>query len=98
MIKVTRLTARVGGVPIKPNTAHYQGFPEQLGHGSPENLKSAVSVAIEENIDGVFLFRFSADGQVVGDTWHMSVEEAKEQAIYEYGALLGEWVINAEDG
>lgn len=87
-----RLTAKIKGVLLRPNVAHYRGFPQQLGYESPGKVKSAVSVAIEENLDGIFLFRFSADGQVVGDTWHMSVEEAKEQAIYEFGDLLGEWI------
>jgi hypothetical protein len=39
----------------------------------------------------VFLFRFTADGQVVGDTWHMTLEEAQQQAQFEFGDLLSDW-------
>jgi hypothetical protein len=49
-------------------------------------------VCIEEKPDGVFLFRFTAKGEVAGDTWHMTVEEAQEQALYEFGELLCEWI------
>jgi hypothetical protein len=45
----------------------------------------AEALLIEVEADGVFLFRLSADGQFAGDTWHESVEEAKEQAKFEFG-------------
>jgi len=38
-----------------------------------------------------FLFRYTRDGQDCGDTWHRSVDEAKEQAAIEYGRALGPW-------
>jgi hypothetical protein len=46
---------------------------------------------IKQRPDGVFLFRYTADGQVVGDTWHMTVDDAKAQAQHEYGELLSPW-------
>jgi hypothetical protein len=46
---------------------------------------------IEQKPDGIFLFRFSADGCCVGDTWHMSIEDAKEQAKFEFSDLISEW-------
>jgi len=54
-------------------------------------MQAPVLIVIEEKPDGVFLFRFSTDGQVVGDTWHMTVEEAKHQAQFEFGDLLSDW-------
>jgi hypothetical protein len=48
-------------------------------------------VVIEERADGIFLFRFAAGGRLVGDTWHATIEEAKQQAHYEFGGLLSEW-------
>jgi hypothetical protein len=40
---------------------------------------------------GVFLYRFDAKGDCVGDTWHRDIEEAKAQAVHEYEVLVQEW-------
>jgi hypothetical protein len=89
-----RLTAKVTGRLTEPKVKHYVGFPPEMTEGKDlrEQLDIPVLVAIEEKPDGVFLFRFAADGQVVGDTWHMTVEEAKQQAQYEFGVLLSNWI------
>jgi hypothetical protein len=46
---------------------------------------------IEESPDGMFLYRYDAKGQCVGDTWHMNMDDAKHQAAYEYEGALGTW-------
>jgi hypothetical protein len=51
-------------------------------------------VTIELTTEGFFLFRYAQDGAFSGDTCHPSVEEAKDQANYEYGKALGEWLGN----
>lgn len=38
------------------------------------------------------LFRYTAHGKFGGDTWHDSLETAREQVDYEYGDALGKWV------
>ena len=43
------------------------------------------------------LFRYTAHGEVGGDTWHPTVAEAKEQAIDEYGDALLPWEEVPED-
>ena len=48
-------------------------------------------VVIEASEDGVYLYRYSANGDFGGDTWHESVEDAKHQAAFEYADLLSEW-------
>jgi hypothetical protein len=45
-------------------------------------------LVIHEWPDGVFLLAVTAAGAFAGDTWHRSVEAAKAQAAYEYGADL----------
>lgn len=40
----------------------------------------------------VMLYRYRCDGEFCGDTWHTSLEEAHEQAEYEYGTALGPWL------
>ena len=42
--------------------------------------------------DGIFLERFDETGAEVGDSWHQSIEEAKEQAREEYGEGVGVWM------
>ncbi len=88
-----RLTAKVTGHPPESKVKHYRGLPPQLtsGRDKRELMEPPALIALEEKPDGVFLFRFSVEGQVVGDTWHMTVEEAKEQARFEFGDLLSEW-------
>ena len=83
-------TAKVTGQSLGPATKHYRGLPPAItgGKDQRELMKAPVLIAIEEKSDGVFLLRFGADGQLVGDTWHMTVEEAKQQARFEFGDLL----------
>lgn len=41
--------------------------------------------------DGPMLYRYTAAGQFAGDTWHESLEQARDQASFEYSAALGPW-------
>lgn len=88
-----RMIAKITGRLAEPNVKHYHGLPPELtaGHDLREQMEAPALVLIEEKLDGVFLFRFTADGQVVGDTWHMTVEEAKQQAHFEFPELLSGW-------
>jgi hypothetical protein len=40
---------------------------------------------------GPMVYRYTAQGDFAGDTWHEDIEQAKEQAEFEYGDALGEW-------
>jgi hypothetical protein len=46
---------------------------------------------IEQKPDGIFLFRFTAESHCVGDTWHESIDAAKEQASFEFNDLITQW-------
>ena len=35
--------------------------------------------------------RYGAGGACVGDTWHTNIDDAKRQALYEYGEFVGDW-------
>lgn len=76
-----------------PRTIHFEGLPAGLleDQEEPRALPSPDVLVIEENPDGVFLFRYDREGEFGGDTWHQSVEDAKEQARFEYGDLVEEW-------
>jgi basic membrane lipoprotein Med (substrate-binding protein (PBP1-ABC) superfamily) len=36
--------------------------------------------------------RFAADGAFAGDTWHQTAEEAQEQAKFEFGNAISDWI------
>jgi len=78
---------------------HYLGPPPELsgGHDARVPMASAAYLVIDETGDGVFLHRFSKENVEVGDTWHKTVEDAKEQAHFEYGDALGSWEPFADD-
>lgn len=71
----------------------FQGLPEALSgrKDSRRELPHAQILLIEEREDGIYLYRFTADGRFGGDTWHVDIEDAKHQANSEYGRAVGEW-------
>ena len=48
-------------------------------------------IEIVQEQDGIYLYHYSEDGICVADSWHLSVEEAKSQAAYEFGTQESEW-------
>ena len=89
-----RLVCKVLQVPSPPKTRHYIGFPSELGSTEKERqmMEPADILLIEKRDEGVFLFRFTASGEAVGDTWHMNLEDAKHQAEFEFDGLISAWV------
>ena len=95
----TRLLARLIGPMPKAKVKHYQGLPPRLTDEKETRIEmeSPSLILIEQKPDGVFLYRYMADGRVVGDTWHTTVDEAKAQASYEYGGVISPWRIVPPD-
>jgi hypothetical protein len=74
-----------------PSVLHYRGLPQELSpNGVPPSLLPLRPdfLAIEETSEGFFLFRYTRNQEFCGDTWHQSLQEAEEQAIYEFGSSL----------
>ena len=74
---------------------HFVGLPP-MEHGEPdtrERMGWPRVVVITTRPDGIFLERFGATGAEVGDTWHRSAAEAREQAAGEYGGELNTWTV-----
>lgn len=88
-ILLTKINAL--GKPLK--VKHYVGFPPELTEGKDlrDVLEAPALAIIEEGSDGIFLKRYDQKGRCVGDTWHMSLEDAKQQAIFEHGAAIVGW-------
>ena len=47
--------------------------------------------------DGPMLYRYASSGEFAGDTWHQSLDQAKDQAEFEYESALGPWHEIPED-
>jgi len=41
--------------------------------------------------EGYGLYRYAADGEFAGDTWHETEREALEYASWAYGSALSQW-------
>jgi hypothetical protein len=48
-------------------------------------------VVIDEQEGAFYLLRYSGEGECVADTWHVTVDEAKAQAEFEYGIKERDW-------
>ena len=48
-------------------------------------------VEISAEGSGYFLFRLDSSGQCIADTWHQTLDEAKQAALEEYRIQLGDW-------
>ena len=48
-------------------------------------------VAVYPGETSCYLFRICSDGQVA-DTWHQAIEEALDQAEWEFGVKTEEWI------
>jgi hypothetical protein len=89
-----RLFALIGDMTGALRTKHFVGLPPELSNGVdgcvalPWPRVLILEVKPEE---GTFLYRYAPNGECAGDTWHPDVEEAKHQAVFEYGDALGCW-------
>lgn len=52
-----------------------------------------LSVRLEPCDNAYYLFRLDAEGHIVADTWHQSIQEAKKQAQFEYEIQEGDWSV-----
>src|SRR5882724_196945 len=89
-----RLFATVRANVLHPKTRHVIGLPSELADNGDETqqLPSPDVLVIEQEGEGsVFLYRMTRTGEPGGDTWHQSIDDARHQAEYEYGEVLGEW-------
>jgi hypothetical protein len=84
-----RLRAKASGSTGK--TRHSVGT---LVNGTPtpvENLRKTEWVEISEEDGAYYLFHLDAEGVCFADTWHQTLDEAKQQAAFEFGIEAKEW-------
>ena len=90
----TRLFALIGALTGERRAIHTGNYPL-----IPEKMLPLADVVIlvADDEPGAMLFRYTAHGEFGGDTWHLTVEEALESAIYEYGEALQPWADVPDD-
>lgn len=88
-----RLIGKLVGTVHNPRVKHYLGLPPNLTEGRDERneMQPAALLVIEVKQDGIFLYRYASDGSYAGDTWHADIDEAKDQASFEYSSIVVQW-------
>ena len=61
------------------------------GLETSEEFPVAVRLEISASDDGIFLLRFDGNGDFCGDTWHQTIKEAKDQALFEFNITEEDW-------
>jgi hypothetical protein len=94
-----RLISLVGQTSAQssPSVSHYLGLPQALSPKGTSLLPRPDFLVIEETSEGFFLYRYTRHQDFGGDTWHQSLEEAQEQAAFEFGSSLLGWSELASD-
>ena len=91
--KRIRRLALLGPMGDRRVTVHTTGYPL-----SPDRmLPDADVVLLIGDAKEAMLFRYSAHGELCGDTPHSSADEAERQAVIEYGEALFDWVDVPQD-
>ncbi len=83
-----RLVALVGPIAGERQMVHTMGYPLD-----PAKLLPMPDVLLLEASEdsGVMLYRYTARGEFAGDTWHKTIEDAWDQAVFEYRDALSRW-------
>ena len=73
------------------NTTHSIGSLKDGELRVEETIPMPAWVEIVKEGGGFYLMHFNEGGEVIADTWHQSVDDAKGQAEFEFGILSSEW-------
>ena len=90
----TRKVALVGPLTVERRAVHTAGYPID-----PDNMLPVPDVVllIDTGREGCMLFRYSAHGELCGDTPHDTAHQAERQAQIEYGEALYPWIDVPDD-
>lgn len=89
-----RCLALVGPLEGERRVTQTAGFPIDASKLLPS---PDVILLIAGPDPGAMLFRYTAHGEFGGDTWHESLDTAREQVQFEYEDAIGEWVHVPQD-
>lgn len=85
-----RIRAKVKGSTGK--TRHSIGALIDCVPTPVEELPAPEWVEISEEDGAFYLLHLDRDGVCFADTWHQSLDEAKQQAAFEFGITPDEWI------
>ena len=83
-----RLVAEIGRLAGAPKTRHT--IRDQKGPERPLPAPDVVLLEIEPN-GTAQIYRYTANGEFGGDTWHQTEDDAIHQLRSEYGSAVGSW-------
>ena len=79
---------------IKSSTEKTKHLIGNFDEGELKNISSlptATWIEIVEEGDSVYLYHYDNDGICISDTWHLSIQEAKSQALFEFNIREEDW-------
>jgi hypothetical protein len=79
--------------PVEASAERTRKYRESLSGGAApcEDIELPAWLEISEEYDAFFLLYFQADGTLIADGWHVSLEHAMRQAAFELGITVDEW-------
>jgi hypothetical protein len=80
---------------VTGGTRHFLGTIGPTGIEKTNEFSHAAYVEIEADEGSFLLLRYDANGEFAGDTWHQSIEEAKDQACFEFEIIDSDWTIKS---
>jgi hypothetical protein len=79
---------------VTGHTKHHSAAVTEGEVINMEELPHPAYLEISKGVDGAFyLYRFTDAGRCITDTWHMTIEEAKEQAFEEFRIAPADWAL-----
>jgi hypothetical protein len=90
-----RMTARTFVKFPEPEVRQQYGWPYPLLWAGVafRYLERPVVLLIEEKPEIVCLYRYTAEGRFISDTWHRTVDGAKQQAGLEFNDYALDWAL-----
>jgi hypothetical protein len=83
----------------EPDARERYGWPSQLLMPGVESRYSErpIVLVIEEKPEFVYLHRYTPEGQCIGNTWHRTVDGARQQAGVEFNDYSLDWALVPSD-
>ncbi len=78
---------------VDPSPQRTREYRELMtgGDSAAGDVTPPAWLEISEEYDAFFLLYYQADGTLLADGWHVSLEHAKRQAAFELGITDSEW-------
>jgi len=90
-----RMTARTVVKVPEPKPRQQCGWRSQSLSTEVQSryLESPIVLVIEESPEIVSLIRFTPEGRCIGNTWHRTVDGARQQAGFEFNDSTLDWAL-----